>query len=214
MAIKLTRSIVLALMILLAIAIATYGFSYFRFVETDFIRNKDIALRSSVLWQIAFHLHVGFGAVALLIGGFQFIAPLRDRFSQLHRQCGIVYVTSVFVSSISGFIVALFADAGPVAETGFALLAILWFTTNLKAYRAIRNGRILQHRSWMIRNFSLTFAAVTLRIILPVEIGLLALNFSEAYRIVAWASWVPNLLVAELLVYRLTAPLRRAAATA
>ena len=119
-------------MILLAIAIATYGFSYFRFVETDFIRNKDIALRSSVLWQIAFHLHVGFGAVALLIGGFQFIAPLRDRFSQLHRQCGIVYVTSVFVSSISGFIVALFADAGPVAETGFALLAILWFTTKFE----------------------------------------------------------------------------------
>jgi uncharacterized membrane protein len=199
-------------MILFAMGIATYGFSYFRFAETDFLRNKDVATRSSALWQIAFYLHVGFGAVALLIGGFQFIAPLRDRFSQLHRRFGIIYVTSVFVSSISGFIVALFADAGPVAKTGFAFLAICWFTTNLKAYREIRNGRILQHRSWMIRSFSLTFAAVTLRIILPVEIALLGMNFPDAYRIVAWASWVPNLLVAELLVYRLRAPLRRAAA--
>jgi hypothetical protein len=72
----------------------------------------------------------------------------------------------------------------------------------------------MQHRSWMIRNFSLTFAAVTLRIILPVEIAVLGINFPDAYRIVAWACWVPNLLVAELLVYRLTAPLRRAAAVA
>jgi hypothetical protein len=40
------------------------------------------------------------------------------------------------------------------------------------------------------------------------------MNFIDAYRIVAWASWVPNLLVAELLVYRLTATLRPAEMTA
>lgn len=201
-------------MILLAILIAAYAFNYFRFPETDFLQNKDAALRLSLLWQIAFYCHVGFGGVALLLGGFQFVATIRDRFSLLHRKFGIVYVASVFVSSICGFLIALFADAGPIAKMGFAFLAIFWFATNLKAYREIRNGRIIQHRSWMIRNFSLTFAAVTLRIILPVELIALHMNFIDAYRIVAWACWVPNLLVAELLVYRLTAPLRRAEAVA
>ena len=52
----------------------------------------------------------------------------------------------------------------------------------------------------MTRNFALTFAAVTLRLQMP----LLAMGFGEemGYRIVAWSCWIPNLLVAEWLVRR------------
>jgi uncharacterized membrane protein len=211
---NLIKTILLALIILLALLTAAYAFNYFQFAETDFLKNKESALRTSVPWQIGFYLHVGFGGVALLLGGFQFVGTIRDRFTQWHRRCGVVYVISVFISSISGLLIALFADGGPIAKTGFALLALFWFSTNLKAYREIRIGRVLQHRSWMIRNYALTFAAVTLRIILPLELAVLGMNFIDAYRIVAWASWVPNLLVAELLVYRLTATLRPAEMTA
>ena len=47
----------------------------------------------------------------------------------------------------------------------------------------------------MIRNFALTFAAVTLRIEMP----FLIMGFGEVtgYQIVAYLCWIPNLVVAE-----------------
>jgi len=54
----------------------------------------------------------------------------------------------------------------------------------------------------MIRNFALTFAAVTLRIWLPLMAGLMHVPFTPAYVTVSWLCWVPNLLLAEVLVHR------------
>ncbi len=55
------------------------------------------------------------------------------------------------------------------------------------------------HRRWMICNFSLTFAAVTLRLYLS-PVSIFQFPFEQAYGVIAWACWVPNLLVAEWLV--------------
>jgi hypothetical protein len=57
---------------------------------------------------------------------------------------------------------------------------------------------------------------VTLRLYLPLS-GLLGLPFETRYRVIAWMCWVPNLLVAELLVRQpgwRRAPSVRAASTA
>jgi len=51
----------------------------------------------------------------------------------------------------------------------------------------------------MVRNFALTFAAVTLRLWLPASIAS-GVPFELAYPAVAWLCWVPNLLAAELLL--------------
>ncbi len=48
----------------------------------------------------------------------------------------------------------------------------------------------------MIHSYSLTFAAVTLRIILRLEI-VAGVPFDTAYRIVSLAAWVPNLVAVE-----------------
>lgn len=199
------KLVVSGLVVVLAALIAVYAFSYLSFAETGFLTNKEPGLRENILWQAAFYLHVTFGGVALLLGGFQFIEPLRNRFISLHRRFGKIYVLSVFISAAAGLGIALFADAGPISKIGFALLAVAWFYTNYKAFSEIKKGNILEHRAWMIRCYSLTFAAVTLRFILPFELAVLGLDFPTAYRIVAWLCWVPNLLVAELLVYRLRA---------
>lgn len=53
------------------------------------------------------------------------------------------------------------------------------------------------HRKWMARSFALTFGAVTLRIYLPSFLAM-GLPFDKAYPLVAWVSWVPNLLAVEL----------------
>ena len=58
-------------------------------------------------------------------------------------------------------------------------------------------GQYATHRRWMIRSLSLTFAAVTLRLMLPM-IPLTGLAFVEGYRAISFLCWVPNLLLAEL----------------
>jgi hypothetical protein len=57
--------------------------------------------------------------------------------------------------------------------------------------------RFVQHRAWMIRSFALTFAAVTLRLYLPLA-ALLSINFVDAYRAISFLAWLPNLLVVEI----------------
>ncbi|MEQ9003518.1 MAG: DUF2306 domain-containing protein, partial [Pseudomonadales bacterium] len=66
------------------------------------------------------------------------------------------------------------------------------------------------HRRWMVRNFALTFAAVTLRLELGLLTGALGWSFDHAYLTVAWLCWVPNLVVAEWWLLRPAA--RRVAA--
>ena len=58
----------------------------------------------------------------------------------------------------------------------------------------------MRHERWMIRSFSLTFAAVTLRLYIP--IGMIAgFPFNQAYVAIAWLCWVPNLMAAELFLH-------------
>jgi hypothetical protein len=96
--------------------------------------------------------------------------------------------------------IALFASGGLICVMGFGILALLWFTTIIKAYTSIRRLEIQEHQRWMIINYALTFAAVTLRIWLPLMQSALLIDFIPAYRIVSWLCWVPNLIVAALII--------------
>ena len=102
----------------------------------------------------------------------------------------------VALGGAAGLTMAFHAFGGAVSRIGFAGLAVLWLYTGLRAYRAIRAGDVIAHRRWMIRNFSLTFAAVTLRLWLPAAM-VAGFAFETAYPAIAWLCWVPNLLVAE-----------------
>ena len=148
----------------------------------------------------AFHI-VGSG-VALLIGGFQFSRRLRARSPFAHRLIGRVYLISVLFGGIGGLAVATIADGGPVARVGFGLLGVVWLYSGWQAYAAARRRDIALHRLWMTRNFALTFAAVTLRIYLGVMTGALGMAFEDAYPVVAWLCWVPNLIVVEWFLAR------------
>jgi hypothetical protein len=54
----------------------------------------------------------------------------------------------------------------------------------------------------MIRNYSLTFAAVTLRIYLPLATAVMHISFIPSYRVISWFCRVPNNIVAEMLIRR------------
>jgi hypothetical protein len=97
------------------------------------------------------------------------------------------------ISGSAGLYISFFATGGWIASWGFGALAVFWLITTSKAYLTIRNGEIDNHKMWMIRSYALTFAAVTLRIWLPLA-QVLQFDFIEAYRVIAWLCWVPNIL--------------------
>ena len=150
-------------------------------------------------YPLAIYGHVFASAIALTLGPFQFASRLRSRLPRVHRWLGRLYLgAGVLVGGLAGLFMSFHAFGGLLSRLGFALLAAAWLATGLLAYRAIRVRDIAAHRRWMIRNFSLTFAAVTLRIYVPASIAS-GMAFELAYPVIAWLCWVPNLLLAEML---------------
>ncbi|MCR5879105.1 DUF2306 domain-containing protein [Phenylobacterium sp. J367] len=146
-------------------------------------------------------VHAGGAATALLLGPFQFLPALRRRAPRVHRYAGRAYAVACLVGGVSGLVLAMGTTAGTIAAVGFGLLAPAWIYTTAQGWLTARARRFDEHRRWMIRSFALTFAAVTLRLYLP--IGIMAgLTFEQIYVATAWISWIPNLLVVELWMRR------------
>jgi uncharacterized membrane protein len=149
-----------------------------------------------------FLLHVTGGGVALLLSPVQLSARLRARAPGVHRGVGRVVLGSIAVGGVAGLVLTPVSLAGVVGTAGFGALAALWLTFAALGLRAIRRGDVPTHRRWMLRTFAMTYAAVTLRLWLIVLIPLLGGDFLRAYVIVPFLSWVPNLVVVELLLRR------------
>lgn len=186
-----------------AIFIGLYPLVYFLFdMSNGLMNSKSVELLNNRLWQVGFYTHISFGGFALLSGCTQFLSGLRQKRLSLHRSLGKVYVASVMLSGVAGFGIAFAASAGAWAQMGFALMAFLWLYTTAKAFLAIKKRDIAQHQNWMTRSYALCFAAVTLRLWMPLFVGALGMSFDFAYPIIAWLCWVPNLVVAEWIIRR------------
>ena len=140
--------------------------------------------------------HRAGGATALFMGAFQLNSRIRARYLPVHRWMGRTYVVAVAIGGLGALALVPHSLEGVVTHVGFGMLAVLWMATTARAYIAIKRGDRPTHRRWMIRSYALTLAAVTLRIILPAELAA-GMSFHDAYQVVAWACWVPNLIVAE-----------------
>jgi uncharacterized membrane protein len=159
--------------------------------------------------RTAFVAHIVFAAVALLLSPIQLSGRVRARVPRLHRVTGRVVLFSIVAGGTSGFLLAWVNVAGPVGTAGFGALAVLWVTFALLGLRAILRRDVVAHRRWMLRTFAMTYAAVTLRLWLFALIPLLG-DFHSAYLLVPFLSWVPNLIVVELLLRRTPRTISRA----
>lgn len=180
----------------MSLAVAAYAVWAYGFLPIGTL--VDPAMRATFeAHRLGLYAHV-FGAVfALALGPAQFSSWLRRHHLGVHRWSGRLYLgLGVLVGGSAGLYMAFHAFGGIVARAGFACLAVAWLASGLLAYRAIRGGDEAAHRRWMIRNFSLTFAAVTLRLWLPASMAA-GVSFATAYPIIAWLCWVPNVAVAE-----------------
>jgi uncharacterized membrane protein len=165
-------------------------------------------------WRLAFQIHVITSSLVLLAGFTQFSQAIRRNTPRLHRFAGWLYIIATLGLALpSGFILALSANGGISTQICFVVLGILWgISTVLALYAAFRKQWI-QHRNWMIRSFALALSALSLRTwklalyeLQPYWDWLTPLHI---YQLEAWLGWTINLLIAELIIYRLMSKKKR-----
>jgi len=172
-------------------AVFTYGF-----LPIGSLVHPDMKA-NFIAHSMGIYTHAFASAVALALGPFQFSDRIRNRYTNVHRWMGRIYLgVGVLVGGLAGLYMAQYAYGGTAARLGFGALAVAWLYTGLRAYLAVRRGAIAEHQKWMLRNFALAFAAVTLRIYVPVSMAA-GIDFALAYAAIAWLCWVPNLAFVE-----------------
>jgi hypothetical protein len=143
-------------------------------------------------------IHMLVAPVALLIGPFQFLPSLRTRIPRLHRWSGRIYVAACVIAGAGGLATAFHASGGPVAGFGFGLLAVLWIGVTLAAWRAAVQRRFALHRLLMRFSYAMTFAAVTLRLQIPIGLALGFAGYSAMSPWLAYTSWIPNVIAVAI----------------
>ncbi|HWL76535.1 DUF2306 domain-containing protein [Microbacterium sp.] len=169
-----------------------------------------------------FYAHIVGGGVALALMPLQFVRMLRERAPKVHRWIGRVALVGLAVGAVGALVIAPFNSAGLVGLFGFGGLGMVWLYAGWRAYRAIRRGDVANHRAWMMRTFAVTYSAVTLRLwlfaLIFAQIPFAGPDgfdfeaaFDNAYGVVPFLAWIPNLLVAEWLIRRRGLPSYRIA---
>jgi hypothetical protein len=199
-------------MSIMAVSIGLYLSIYFM-IDRNFglLQSKSTELLANPFWNADLYAHLsGRTCSPNWLVAIQYNLKQKCKPARL---VGKVYVISALLSSTAGFGIAFFATGGIVASLGFLCLAVIWFYTTLNANLKIRHNQQVPHQKMMIFSYAACFAAVTLRIWLPMLTSILG-DFSIAYRIVAWMCWLPNIIVASLIVRRITVNPRDASTAA
>jgi uncharacterized membrane protein len=105
---------------------------------------------------------------ALLLGPLQFSERLRQRYAKFHRVVGRIYVGGVFIGAPMGVYVQHFEEhlGGTRTFTVATVVdASLWMLTTGVALAFILNGKVQQHRQWMVRSFTLATIFLQVRMI-------------------------------------------------
>jgi uncharacterized membrane protein len=190
------RSALKLMLYFLSFGVAGYAAFVFGFLPLGSLVHPEMKI-NFMSHSFGIYTHVFASILALVLGPFQFSTTLRTKHINLHRWSGRFYLgVGVFAGGLAGLYMSQYAFGGVIAQSGFAVLALLWLYTGFRAYSEVRSRAIDEHRKWMVRNFSLTLAAVTLRIYLPASMAA-GIEFSLAYSVIAWTCWLPNLVFAE-----------------
>lgn len=181
-----------------AFLVLLFSARYFTFDSEVYVESQRAVYEAHV---VGLMIHIGAMFIALALGPFQFLRSLRNRHLRLHRLTGKLYIAGALIGGVGGLYMSFFSIADAWSGIGFGLLAIGVLITTSRAYFSIREGKVQEHREWMTRSFALILAAVTLRIYIPILEGAGVSEYTS-FAIVGWASWIPNLLLAEWMIRR------------
>lgn len=165
-------------------------------------------------------LHVILGSIAAVIGPFQFIPAIRDRYPAFHRTSGKVYLCAVAIAGIVSFDLSVNLilrsperlgewlqgyGVAPITNyqfhaygTGLVFLSVAWLSTLFIAFAAIRKGKVTLHQEWMRRNYIVTLGFLFYRVGLIILFKKLHLGYYDVIDMMAWGCWSVPLLINEV----------------
>ena len=137
--------------------------------KLHYFADYSLASYSDYYWPRRAGLipHLTGGVLAISAGLVQIWLGLTNRVSTLHRVLGKVYAAGVLIGTLGGFYMVLTIPGHPAYSTGLFMLCVAWALTTGMALYAIGTRRIEQHREWMLRSYTVTFAFVTFRLGTP-----------------------------------------------
>ena len=165
-----------------------------------FISRKDLILTNTSLWIVMIRIHILLAIIALLTGPLNVIKRIRIKSINFHRWNGRLYVLSIILNFIPGVYVSFFATGGWPSTIGFLILNTLWLSTTILGFWYIKRKNVILHSQWILRSFFLSFANMTIYIIVAIDHNALNFPYGSAYTIAVWLCWILNLLIAEILI--------------
>ncbi len=162
-------------------------------------------------------LHVIPGVLFLILGPFQFVSSVRERWPRWHRISGRVFVACALTIGVTAIAInVVFPPFGGI----FKSLAVFTFggaqiVCILIALFAILRKNVARHRSWMIRGFAIGLSVSTMRIFfIPAFLvfGMAPTEFNIGLGM--WVGFLVNTFAAELILWRERAGVRRALSAA
>ncbi|MEV8068903.1 MULTISPECIES: DUF2306 domain-containing protein [unclassified Streptomyces] len=154
-------------------------------------------------------VHILAGTVAIVTCCLQVWPALRRRHPRVHRLSGRLYVAAVLSGGPAALAVAYASPSGLSMQMSTMTTSVLWIGTAAAGLRMARQGRIAEHRRWMVRSFALTMSIVLSRVlgvvydhtILPPPVTqnvaeLIAWGQQRA-GLASWPGWILPLLFAE-----------------
>lgn len=203
---RLLRGLAILAFTALSIAVAAYAFAYLYREHSPY--NRFAAQFAVSGLDVPAHF---FGAgLALLLTPLQLSASVRRLAPRLHRLGGWLSASGILVAALAALSMSRHTQGGAASGVALATLALVWLFCMGNGICRILAGDIAGHRRWMCRTAALTFAAVTLRLILGIGFGLHLPSLS-VYVFATWACWPLNLAVCELLLRRPAARLHPSA---
>ncbi|WP_293884266.1 MULTISPECIES: DUF2306 domain-containing protein [unclassified Sphingobacterium] len=186
-------------MLMVEITLRYRGFE----LDANLLLIKQTEIEELWWYRYVFYVHVCTAIFALPAGFTQFSNYLLNKYPRVHRSIGYLYVYAILVCAApSGLLIGLVANGGITSIIAFELLGLGWFYFTYQAVHFARQRKFNKHHDFMIRSFALTCSALTLRFWKLALVYLFQPNPMDVYQIIAWLGWIPNLLLAEFIIYQ------------
>lgn len=148
------------------------------------------------LW---FYIHIAGGALAIIIGPFQFWKRIRIQYVKFHRTAGKLYIIGSILAVIG--LVRILPDSLCMAcRPSQFIVTPLWLLTTIAAWWAIKRRNIKAHRQFMARSYLFAFYFVAVRVLDRVGEALLPSVKKDSgwYANTDWLVWVVPLIILEI----------------
>lgn len=169
----------------------------------DFLKTKQLIYHIKH-WRISFYIHVFTSILIITSGLLQFSKTILNNYTKIHRVSGAIYlIATLLISGPAALVMSFYANGGYPAQASFVILSILWLGSTFLAYYFLRKKNYELHGKWMVRSYALTLSAVSLRLYSYLfNVFYFTMDPVDLYVLLSWMSWIPNLILAEILIKR------------